>query len=85
MLSKMSPPQLLGVIPLPWDLSPENRCQTWDPPAKFRILIIKNAKFEGSPFESPTLALLAGSASVLVRVSPLKPTRCYPVALGLKP
>ena len=31
---------LLGVTPLSWDLSPENRCQTWDTLAKYRILIV---------------------------------------------
>ena len=76
---------LLSVTPLPWDLSPENRCQTWNPRAKFRILIVYNGKFEGPPFEPPTSTQLAGSARVLVRVSPLKPSRCNPVALGLKP
>ena len=30
---------LLGVTPLPLDPSPENPCRTWDPRAKFRILI----------------------------------------------
>ena len=70
---------------LPWDLSPENRCQTWDTRAKFRILIVYNEKFEGRPFETPTSAQLAGDVRVLVRVSPLTPTRCNSVALGLKP
>ena len=53
--------------------------------AKFRILIVLKPKFWGPPFEPSTSAQLAGSASVLPRVSPLPPTRCNPVALGLKP
>ena len=76
---------LRGITPLPLDLSPENPCRTWDPRAKFPILIVYNAKSEGPPFEPPTSAQLAGSASVLPRVSPPTPTRCNPVAFGLKP
>ena len=38
----------------------------------------------GPPFEPPTSAQLAGSASVLVRVCPLTPTRCNPGAFGFK-
>ena len=40
-LPRVSPPiqHLLCVTPLPLDLSPENPCRTWDPRAKFRILI----------------------------------------------
>ena len=53
--------------------------------AKFRILIVKNAKFDGPPFEPSTSAKLAGSVSVLVSVPPLTPSRCNPVALGHKP
>ena len=44
----------------------------------------RNSKLEGPPFEPPTSAQLAGSASVLVRVCPLTPTRCNPVAFGFK-
>ena len=45
----------------------------------------KETKVLGPPFEPSTSAQLARSASVLPRVSPLTPTRCYPVALGFKP
>ena len=38
----------------------------------------------GPPFEPPTSAQLAGSASVLVRVRTLTPTRCNPGAFGFK-
>ena len=38
-LPRVSPQHLLGVTPLPLELSPENPCRTWDPRAKFRILI----------------------------------------------
>ena len=75
---------LLGVTPLPLDLSPENPCRTWDPRAKFRVLI-KTRKVRGSIVRAPTSAQLAGSASVLPRVSPPTPSRCNPVAFGLKP
>ena len=65
-------------------LRPENPSQTCDPWAKFRISIVLNAKLEGPPFEPPTSAQLAGSASVLVRVCPLMPTRCNPGAFSFK-
>ena len=45
--------------------------------------IVKNSKLEGRPFEPPTSAQLAGSASVLARVCPLTPT-CNPVAFGFR-
>ena len=70
---------------MPLALSPENPCQTWGPRAEFRVYIEKKPKFWGPPFEPLTLAQLAGSASVLPRFSPPTPSRCYPVALGLKP
>ena len=38
-LPRVSLQHLLGVTPLPLDLSPENPCRTWYPRAKFRILI----------------------------------------------
>ena len=44
-----------------------------------------SAKFEAPPFAPPTSAQLAGSASLLPRVSPPTPSRCNPVAFGLKP
>ena len=46
--------------------------------------IVWNSKLEDPPFEPPTSAQLAGSASVLVRVCPLTPTRCNPVAFCFK-
>ena len=64
---------------------PKNPCQTWDPRANFRGFIsLWNSKLVGPPFEPPTSAQLAGSASVLVRVCPLTPTRCNPGAFGFK-
>ena len=47
--------------------------------------IVQNSKLEGPPFEPPTSAQLAGSASVLVTVCPLTPTRCHPGAFCFKP
>ena len=81
---EVCPLRLLGVTPLLLVLRPENPCQTWDPRAKFRVLYRIELKVEGPPFEPRTSAQLAGSASVLVRVSPLTPTRCNPVAFGFK-
>ena len=43
------------------------------------------AKSEAPPFAPPTSAQLAGTASVLPRVSPPTPFKCNPVAFGLKP
>ena len=74
---------LLGVTPLPLDLSPENPCRNWNPRAKFRDQ--DSAKSEAPPFAPPTSAQLAGKASVLPKVSPPTPSRCNPVAFGLKP
>ena len=85
MLFRVSPLTPTRCKPVAFGLSPENPCQTWDKGAKFRILILQNTKFEGPPFEPWTSAHLAGSASVLVRVLPLMPTRCNPVAFGFKP
>ena len=65
-------------------LRPENQRQTWDPRAKFRVLYRIELKVGGSAVRAPTSAQLAGSASVLVRVCPLTPTRCNPVAFGFK-
>ena len=76
---------LLGVTPLPLALSPENSCRTWDPRARFRILIKSRPSPRLHRFAPPTSAQLAGSASVLPRVSPPTPSRCHPVAFGLKP
>ena len=76
---------LLGVTPLPLDLSPENPCRTWDPRAKFRVLIKTRQSPRLHRSRPPTSAQLAGSASVLPRVSPPTPSGCNPVAFGLKP
>ena len=66
-------------------LRPENPCQTCDPRAKFRVLYRIELKVGGSAVRAPRpSAQLAGSASVLVRVCPLTPTRCNPGAFGFK-
>ena len=72
----------LCVTPLLLVLRPENPCQTWDPRANFRVLYRIELKVGGSAVRTPTSAQLAGSASVLLRVSPLTPTRCNPVSFG---
>ena len=48
------------------------------------LVILENPKFGSPRFESSTYAQLAGDTSVRGRLSPITPTRCYPVALGLK-
>ena len=47
--------------------------------------IVKNSKLESPPFEPPTSAQLAGSASVLVRVCPLTPLGVTRVHLVIRP
>ena len=54
------------------------------PQGQISCFISYRTKLEGQPFEPPTSAQLAGSASVLVRVCPTTPTRCNPVAFGFK-
>ena len=54
------------------------------PPAKFRVLHRIELKVGGSAVRAPDLGPTSGSASVLVRVCPLTPTRCNPVAFGFK-
>ena len=50
---------ILDVNPLPLDLSPENRCQTWDPLVEFRVLYRIETKVLGSA----VLAIYLGSTS----------------------
>ena len=63
---------------------PRIRVKLGTPGPNFVFYIVQNSKLEGQPFEPPTSAQLAGSASVLVRVCPTTPTRCNPVAFGFK-
>ena len=53
------------------------------PPGQFSSFIsYRTQSWRVRRFEPRTSAQLAGSASVLVRVCPLTPTRCNPVAFG---
>ena len=82
---RVSPPVPTWCNPVALGINPRESVSNLGLQTKFRIFIVYNAKFEGPPFEPSTSAQLAGSASVLISASTLKPTRCYPVALGLKP
>ena len=48
------------------------------------LIILEYPKFGSPRFESSTYAQLAGGTSVRGSLSPITPTRCYPVALGFK-
>ena len=53
--------------------------------AKLNVLIEKVPKFGNPQFKSSIYAKLAVETSVRGRVSPIKPTSCYPVILGFQP
>ena len=71
--------------PVALGLKPRESVSNLGPTGQMSYFNRVEENFEGPPFEPPTSAQLAGSASVLVRVSPLTLTRCNTVALGLKP
>ena len=70
--------------PVTFGFKPRESASNLGPPGQISCFISYRT-FEGPRFEPPTSAQLAGSASVLVRVCPLTPTRCNPVAFGFKP
>ena len=84
-LPRVTLQHLLGVTPLPLDLSPEKSVPHLGPQGQISCFNQDSAKSEAPPFAPPTSAQLAGTASVLPRVSPPRPSRCNPVAFGLKP
>ena len=86
MLVRVSPLTPTRCNPIALGFKPENPCQTWDPRAEFRVLYRIETEVLGSAVRALDLsAQLAGSASVLPRMTPPTPSRCNPVALGLKP
>ena len=85
MLVRVCPLTPTRCNPVALVLRPENPCQTWGPQGQISCFIsYRTQSWRGLRFEPPTSAQLAGSASVLVRVCPLTPTRCNPVAFGFK-
>ena len=71
--------------PVALGLSPRESVSNLEPPGRISCFISNRNQSSGVRRSSPTSAQLAGSAKVLPRVSPPTPTRCNPVALGLKP
>ena len=84
-LVRLSPLPPTRCYPVASGFKPRDSVSILGPRAEFRVLYRRGTKVLGPPFQPSTSAQLAGSASVLVRVSPLTPTMCNPVALGFKP
>ena len=84
MLLKVSPLTPTRCNPVAFGFKMRIRVNLGTPGPILVFYMVSNSKLEGPPFEPPTSAQLAGSASVLVRASPLTPTRCNPVAFGFK-
>ena len=59
-LPRVSLQHLLAVIPLPWELSPENPCQSWNPRAEFRVLYRIETKVLGSAVRALDLGPTSG-------------------------
>ena len=84
-LPRVSPPTPIRCNSVAFRLKPRESVPHLGPQGQISYLNQDSANAEAPPFAPPTLAQLAGSASVLPRVSPPTPSRCYPVAIGLKP
>ena len=84
-LPRVSPPTPSRCNPVAFGLKPRESVPHLGPQGRISYLNQVSAKSEAPPFAPPTSAQLAGSASVLPRVSPPTPSRCNPVAFGLKP
>ena len=84
-LPRVSPPTPSRCNPVAFRLKPRESVPHLGPQGQISYLNQDSANAEAPPFAPPTSAQLAGSASVLPRVSPPTPSRCYPVAIGLKP
>ena len=78
-VSRVSPLTPIRCNPVALGFKPQESVSNLGTTGQLRILIVWNAKIEGPPFKPSTSAQLAGIASVLVRVSPLTPTRFNPV------
>ena len=84
MLLRLSPLTPTRCNPVAFGFKTRESVSNLGPQANFLFCIVSNSKLEGPPFEPLTSAQLAGSASVLLRVSPLTPTSCNLVAFGFK-
>ena len=85
MLPRVSPPTPSRCNPVAFGLKPRESVPHLGPQGQISYFNQVSAKSEAPLFVPPTSAQLAGSASVLPRVSPLTPSRCNTVAFGLKP
>ena len=85
MLPRVSPPTPSRCNPVAYGLKPRDSVPHLGPQGQISYFNQDSAKSEAALFAPPTSAQLARSASVLPRVSPPTPSRCYPVAFGLKP
>ena len=84
-LHSVSPPTPSRCNPVAFGLKPRESVPHLGPQCQISYFNQDSANAEAPPFAPPTSAQLAGSASVLPRVSPATPSRCSPVAFGLKP
>ena len=84
-LPRVSPPTPSSCNPVAFGLKPRESVPHLGPQGQISYFNLDSAKSEAPPFPPPTSAQLVGSASVLPRVSPPTPSRCNPVAFGLKP
>ena len=84
-LPRVSPPTPSRCYPFAFGPKPRESVPHLGPQGQFSYFNQVSTKSEAPPFAPPTSAQLAGSASVLPRVSPPTPSRCNPVAFGLKP
>ena len=84
-LPRVSPPTPSRCNPVAFGLKPRKSVPHLGPQCQISYFNQDSANAEAPPFVPPTSAQVAGSASVLPRVSPPTPSRCNPVAFGLKP
>ena len=84
-LPRVSPPTPSRCNPVAFGLKPRESVPQLGPQCQISYFNQDSANAEAPPFAPPTSAQLAGSASVLPRVSPPTPSRCNPIAFGLKP
>ena len=84
-LPRVSPPTPSRCNPVASGIKPRESVPHLGPKCQISYFNQDSANAEAPPFAPPTSAQLAGSASVLPRVSPQTPSRWYPVAFGLKP
>ena len=85
MLPRVSPPTPSRCNPVALGFKPPESVSNLQPTNQISYFNRIECKVRGSAVRAPDLGPTSRSASVLVRVFPLTPTRCNPVALGLKP